>query len=343
MCLSSPPSPPFPPAIAGAPKCRSNWPCSAPPSSSAASPPMSSARAFWRVASGAVVLIGLGGVILLVRLRAFRPLRLQEAGPHEPHRLDRPAPRLGPGGPHPRRVLRPHGARRVARHLALRRRSARLGGPLLGILAIVSGAARAMVNTLPVTVLIGTIIGVLDLQARRELTVIKATGASIWRVMRAPVLAALLLGLFAAFVADSARHPGQPRRCRFQPPAPARPRCGSNSRASDGPYILYARRSRADGTVLDDVDVFFTDRRPARPHRGQAGHTRRRRLGADRTPCATGPIPRPRPLDQFHRRDPHHRRRHAGAADLGPRPDLCRADGRRLARTSPIPTCARRR
>ena len=76
----------------------------------------------------------------------------------------------------------------------------KIGGPPLAILAIVIGATRSTVGTLPVTVLIGTIVGVLDLQARRELTIIKATGISIWRVLRAPLVGAIALGIVAASV-----------------------------------------------------------------------------------------------------------------------------------------------
>ena len=43
----------------------------------------------------------------------------------------------------------------------------KIGGPLLALLAIVTGAARTLIGTLAVTVLIGTIIGVLDLQSRQ--------------------------------------------------------------------------------------------------------------------------------------------------------------------------------
>jgi hypothetical protein len=51
----------------------------------------------------------------------------------------------------------------------------RIGGPLLGISGIVTSALRTSVSVLPIVVLIGTIIGVLDLQARREMTIIKSS------------------------------------------------------------------------------------------------------------------------------------------------------------------------
>jgi len=42
---------------------------------------------------------------------------------------------------------------------------------------------------------VGAIAGLLNLQSTREMTVIKASGASVWRLMRAPLAAAILLGL----------------------------------------------------------------------------------------------------------------------------------------------------
>ncbi len=134
----------------------------------------------------------------------------------------------------------------------------RIGGPLLALTAIVTGAARSVIGTLAVTVLIGTIIGVLDLQARRELTVIKASGVSIWRAMRAPILGAILLGLFAAFVAA----PFTIGVTRGLPASAARSSADTlriEQRGADGPYILVSERPRPRGASLDDVSIFFTE------------------------------------------------------------------------------------
>jgi lipopolysaccharide export system permease protein len=133
----------------------------------------------------------------------------------------------------------------------------RIGGPLLALLAIVTGATRTVIGTLAVTVLIGTIIGVLDLQSRRELTVIKATGVSIWRILRAPVIAAIILGSLAAFVVA----PLAINVNRSLPVSSAR--AGNEAiwleqTGADGPYILHAERARPLGTVLDRVTLFFT-------------------------------------------------------------------------------------
>jgi len=134
----------------------------------------------------------------------------------------------------------------------------KIGGPLLALLAIVTGATRTLIGTLAVTVLIGTIIGVLDLQSRRELTVIKATGISIWRVLRAPLLAAILLGILAAFVVA----PLAINVNRGLPVSSARPSNEAiwlEQTGADGPYILTAERARPSGTTLDRVTLFFTD------------------------------------------------------------------------------------
>ncbi len=133
----------------------------------------------------------------------------------------------------------------------------RIGGAPLALLAIVSGAARTVVNILPVVVLLGTIIGVLDLQARRELTVLKSMGASIWRIMRAPLVAAFLLGLFAASVADTLAI----QINRSLPISQLHARSGElwlEQRGADGPYMLHATRTRSSGALLENVSIFFT-------------------------------------------------------------------------------------
>ncbi len=130
-----------------------------------------------------------------------------------------------------------------------------IGGPLLGLIGIVSSSLRTSIAILPVTVLIGTIIGALDLQARREMTIIKATGASIWRVVRAPVVAAVLLGVFAGFFAEGAVLETD----RYLDLGDSHNGSVWLEQSGGGvTYILAANRSRASGTALDGVTVFFT-------------------------------------------------------------------------------------
>lgn len=61
-------------------------------------------------------------------------------------------------------------------------------GTWFAVLAIFVSAATWSMKVLPVTVLLGAIIALLDLQGHRELMVMKAGGISIWRILRGPVL-----------------------------------------------------------------------------------------------------------------------------------------------------------
>jgi len=132
-----------------------------------------------------------------------------------------------------------------------------VGGPILAIIGITVGAGRTILGTLAVTVLIGTIIAVLDLQSRRELTVIKASGISTWRVMRAPLLAAVGLGLAASLVVT-------PFTIGVSRELPTASRGDSGpiwleQRGGDGAYILHAGGTSQRGQSLSDVTLFFTD------------------------------------------------------------------------------------
>jgi lipopolysaccharide export system permease protein len=69
-----------------------------------------------------------------------------------------------------------------------------VGGVPLALLGIAMAAATWLLKGLSVVVLVGAVVGVMDLQARRELIAIKASGASMWRILRAPTIALLLLG-----------------------------------------------------------------------------------------------------------------------------------------------------
>jgi lipopolysaccharide export system permease protein len=76
------------------------------------------------------------------------------------------------------------------------------GGVPLAVLGMVTAAAGWLAKGLPLLILVGTVIGVIDLQSRRELTAIKSSGASMWRIMRAPALVVLLFGFFMTFYGD---------------------------------------------------------------------------------------------------------------------------------------------
>ncbi|MEO6394445.1 MAG: LptF/LptG family permease [Devosia sp.] len=133
------------------------------------------------------------------------------------------------------------------------------GGPLLVISGIAAVAARIIVGTLPVPVVIGTIIAVLDLQSRRELTVIKATGLSIWRVLRMPLLLAVVTGLLVSLLIEPVIV-----KYTHSLPLPTTP-AGSGGvlwleqQGPEGTYLLTAERARQKGRLLETVSVFLTE------------------------------------------------------------------------------------
>jgi len=133
-----------------------------------------------------------------------------------------------------------------------------IGGPLLGLLAIVVEAARWSLGTLPVTLLIGAIIGILDLQARRELTVIKAAGISIWRVLRAPAIAVVLLSVLASLGADTAIVTLSRQLALNMPQVQSTDRgLWLQQRGGEEDYVMIAAHPYPGGTVLEDVTVFL--------------------------------------------------------------------------------------
>jgi lipopolysaccharide export system permease protein len=77
-----------------------------------------------------------------------------------------------------------------------------VGGWPLALLGIAMGAATWLIKGLSVVVLVGAVVGVMDLQSRRELVAIKASGASMWRILRVPALALLLTGFGVTLVIE---------------------------------------------------------------------------------------------------------------------------------------------
>jgi lipopolysaccharide export system permease protein len=130
------------------------------------------------------------------------------------------------------------------------------GGPPLAVAAIVLSAIRSSIGVLPITVLIGTIAGVLDLQARRELTIVQATGHSIWTIARTPLIVAFVLTAVLSILGETAVVTAG----RMMPG-------NSNSAVGvtwleqtgeAGDYILQAQAVTANPPALQGVAIFMT-------------------------------------------------------------------------------------
>jgi Predicted permeases len=128
------------------------------------------------------------------------------------------------------------------------------------IIMVLASGARWTIKTLPVTVLLGAIIGFIDLKARHELTVIKSSGMSIWRIIRAPTLALLIVSLaISLFVETQTTRlirglapmpPGE--ATLLTPPGEV----WLEQRSGDTHYIMVAEGMEAGGSRLRDVVVF---------------------------------------------------------------------------------------
>lgn len=140
-------------------------------------------------------------------------------------------------------------------------------GPLVAALSVVASTARWSIKALPVTVLIGAIISLLNMQATRELLVIKIGGNSIWRILRGPVVTLFVLGLVIAIVLDA----GVTELNRGIAPVPRATSTASNGgiwieqEKDNHPFVIQAVRSTADKRGLEQVVVFLQQNEG--PHR----------------------------------------------------------------------------
>jgi len=134
-----------------------------------------------------------------------------------------------------------------------------IGGPLLGAAGSAVAAATWSIQTLPVTVLIGAIIGLLELRMRMELPVISASGISIWRILRAPLLAVLVAGAVLSFVVDGALVSLNRAMSANLPTANSGDELWLKQSGDGVNYVMVSRRPHPGGAILEDVSFFMPD------------------------------------------------------------------------------------
>ena len=134
-----------------------------------------------------------------------------------------------------------------------------VGGPLMALGAILTSSAQWTLEVLPQGVLIGMIVGLVGLQQSREMVVIKGSGVSIWRLMRAPMLGLVALGLLTGIgidtlvvTANRALSPGNDLSVGTTSSKPI-----WLEERGECPYILTAGFAQPSGDRLDDVTVFL--------------------------------------------------------------------------------------
>lgn len=133
-------------------------------------------------------------------------------------------------------------------------------GTHMAILMVAMSAVRWTIKTLPVTVLMGAILGLVDLKMRHELTVIKTSGISIWRVLRAPVVVLIVASFVIALGAETISTqinrdlaPTPPGQAAQLTPAGE---IWLEQRGEGTHYVLMARSMSQGGSTLADVTLF---------------------------------------------------------------------------------------
>lgn len=131
----------------------------------------------------------------------------------------------------------------------------------VAILMVAMSAVRWTIKTLPVTILMGAILGFLDLKMRHELTVIQASGISIWRTVRVPVLALALISLVVGLGLETFStkinrdiNPTPPGLVTLLTPPGE---IWLEQRSEGLHYILMANGMQAGGSVLGQVTLFY--------------------------------------------------------------------------------------
>lgn len=136
-----------------------------------------------------------------------------------------------------------------------------VGGPVLAIVGAAAAAARGVLDLLSLLVLIGAILGLLALQNSREMTVIKASGSSIWRAMLAPVGAIMTFGIVVGLGLDG----GVTLVTRSLSPAALQGDSGQSKpvwleeRGAGPHYRIVASFVDPGGGQLRDVTIFMLD------------------------------------------------------------------------------------
>ncbi|MCF6302293.1 MAG: LptF/LptG family permease [Devosiaceae bacterium] len=136
-----------------------------------------------------------------------------------------------------------------------------ISGDAIAWLAVLTSSIRWTIKTLSITVLLGSIIALMEFQSRREFVVMKASGISIWRILRGPVLIIALFGILVTTVAEGV----STKINREINPTPPGLGGGISRGTSDiwlqqsgpeGEYFIRAQSARENGATLHNVLVF---------------------------------------------------------------------------------------
>lgn len=135
-------------------------------------------------------------------------------------------------------------------------------GAWYAVMAVLVSSATWSIKVLPVTVLIGAIIALLDLQGNRELMVMKASGISIWKIVRGPivfvVLAALIVSLLVDTIVTEVNRGILPVPRLTDTVVGARDTVWLEQNSVEGRFVVQGRRTSREAHILEDVTFFLS-------------------------------------------------------------------------------------
>ncbi len=138
---------------------------------------------------------------------------------------------------------------------------ARTRGSEIAFLSVIANSAHWSINALPVTAMLGGIVALVNLQRHSALVVMKASGLSIWQILRGPAVVIAVAGIAISLFADTE----VTKLSRFIQPAPqvAGTSIGESNaiwieQSVDGDrFIITATNAVTGGTGLENVTVFL--------------------------------------------------------------------------------------
>jgi len=134
--------------------------------------------------------------------------------------------------------------------------------PLLTLASVTLTASGWALDLLPISILVGSVLGLVDLQNNRELIVAKSSGVSIWGIALVPVLITICLGFIVSYPGEALLLKG---KSAVETAVGAADAAQLNSqgngrwiaqKSDGGTFFMRAKYLSDDGTIMSDVSVY---------------------------------------------------------------------------------------
>ncbi|MCZ4270957.1 LptF/LptG family permease [Maritalea porphyrae] len=137
--------------------------------------------------------------------------------------------------------------------------------PLITLASVGLTAISWAGDLLPISILVGSVLALIDLQNNRELIVAKSSGVSIWGILAVPAFATLVIGIFVSYAGEVAvlhskqlveKNVGIIESSQLTSQGSGR---WIKQQSDGGPFFMRAKYLSDDGLRMRDVSVFKYD------------------------------------------------------------------------------------